>query len=77
MMTAAQNEQFKAAVGHDATGVWTFFGYITFTIMLLWVAWLAWGLFRAWRDGSAKEYDMLWSFLRACVLLSLLGSYLQ
>lgn len=45
--------------------------------LTLWVAWVAYGQLRAWRAGERSAYDLLWTALRASVLLLLLGLFIR
>lgn len=77
-MNSDQIAVFDAATGGKSPGqVSLVIASIIITLFLLWVAWIAWGNFRSWHTGSASTFDMLWSILRAAILLSVLGFYIR
>ena len=76
-MNAAQIAAFAAAAHHPPDAVLRSIAAIVITLFVLWVVWVAWGNYRAWTTGDVSVFDMLWSVLRATVLLMLLGFYLR
>jgi len=41
------------------------------------VIWVTLGTFRAWQDGQVGIFDVMWSALRASIVLMVLGFYLR
>ena len=76
-MNAEQSAAFSAAAGHGPASMLLAIAWIVITLFILWVVWIAWGNYRAWTSGDVSVFDMLWSVLRATLLLMLLGFYLR
>ena len=76
-MTAAQNAVFQAGSGVTPHTLLLAIATIVMTLAMVWVIWITFGAFRAWQDGQATLFDLIWSTLRACILLMVLGFYLR
>jgi len=46
-------------------------------LTFIWVIWVSVGTFRAWQSGQAVLFDVVWSALRASIVLMVLGFYLR
>jgi len=46
-------------------------------LAFVWVIWVTLGTFRAWQDGQVGIFDVMWSALRASIVLMVLGFYLR
>ena len=46
-------------------------------LAFIWVIWVSVGSFRAWQEGQASLFDLLWATLRASIILLVLGFYLR
>ena len=76
-MTAEQNAAFAAGAGVDPNTLLVGIAGITLTLGLVWAIWLTFGVFAAWQSGRASLFDLLWSVLRACIVLLVLGFHLR
>ena len=76
-MTAGQNAAFEAGAGIPPNTLLIAISGITLTLSLVWALWLTFGAFTAWQTGRATLFDLLWSVLRACIVLLVLGFYLR
>jgi integrating conjugative element protein (TIGR03758 family) len=47
------------------------------TLLTLWVAWVAYGQLRSWRAGYGTLYDLVWTVMRASLLLLVLGFFIR
>ena len=45
--------------------------------LTVWVAWVTYGALRAWCSGEASLYDLVWTALRASILLLVLGFFIR
>lgn len=59
--------------GLEPAQLWLAVAMIAMSLVLLWLAWVAFGHFRAWREGQADGFDLLWAVLRAAVWALVLG----
>ena len=46
-------------------------------LAFVWVMWVSVGTFRAWQNGQVALFDVVWSTLRASIVLLVLGFYLR
>ncbi len=76
-MTAEQNAAFAAGAGVDPNTLLVAIAGITLTLGLVWAIWVTFGVFAAWQSGRASLFDLLWSVLRACIVLLVLGFHLR
>jgi len=76
-MTAEQNAAFAAGARVDPNTLLVAIAGITLTLGLLWAIWLTFGAFAAWQSGRASLFDLLWSVLRTCIVLLVLGFHLR
>ncbi len=76
-MTGAQNTVFQA--GSGVTPATLLIGIASVVLMLafIWVIWVSLGTFRAWQSGQVVLLDLVWSVLRASIVLMVLGFYLR
>ncbi len=76
-MTGAQNTVFQA--GSGVTPATLLIGIASVVLMLafIWVIWVSLGTFRAWQNGQVVLFDLVWSVLRASIVLMVLGFYLR
>ena len=76
-MTAAQNAAFQA--GSDVTPATLLTGIASVVLVLtfVWVIWVSLGTFRAWQNGQVVLFDVVWTALRASIVLMVLGFYLR
>ena len=47
------------------------------TLAFVWVAWVALGSFRAWQDGQIGLFELVWTVVRANIVLLVLGFYVR
>ena len=73
-MTAAQNTAFQAGSGFTPATLLT---GIASVVLVLAVIWVTLGTFRAWQNGQVVLFDVVWSTLRASIVLMVLGFYLR
>lgn len=76
-MTAAQNAAFQAGSSVTPSTLLTAIASIVIVLAMVWVLWVTLGTFRAWQDGQVGIFDVMWSTLRACIVLTVLGFYLR
>ena len=76
-MTAAQNNAFQAGSGFTPATLLTGIASVVLVLAFIWVIWVSLGTFRAWQNGQAVLFDVVWSALRASIVLLVLGFYLR
>ena len=76
-MTAAQNTAFQAGSGVTPATLLTGIASVVLVLAFVWVIWVSLGTFRAWQNGQAVLFDVIWSALRASIVLMVLGFYLR
>ena len=76
-MTPAQSVAFQAGSGVTPSVLLTAIGSVVLVLACVWVIWVALGTFRAWQDGQVGMFDLMWSALRASIVLLVLGFYLR
>ncbi|MCP4878267.1 MAG: TIGR03758 family integrating conjugative element protein [Gammaproteobacteria bacterium] len=76
-MTSAQNAAFQAGSGVTPSTLLTAIASIVIVLAFVWVLWVTLGTFRAWQGGQVSIFDVVWSALRACIVLMVLGFYLR
>ena len=76
-MTAAQNAAFQAGSGFTPATLLTGIASVVLVLAFIWVIWVSLGTFRAWQNGQAGLFDVVWATLRASIVLMVLGFYLR
>ena len=76
-MTAAQNAAFQAGSGFTPVILLTGIASVVLVLAFIWVIWVTLGTFRAWQNGQAALFDVVWATLRASIVLMVLGFYLR
>ncbi|MES9811942.1 MAG: TIGR03758 family integrating conjugative element protein [Candidatus Thiodiazotropha sp.] len=76
-MTAAQNTAFQAGSGFTPATLLTGIASVVLVLAFVWVIWVSLGTFRAWQNGQVVLFDVVWSGLRASIVLMVLGFYLR
>ena len=76
-MTAAQNTAFQAGSGFTPATLLTGIAFVVLVLAFVWVMWVSVGTFRAWQNGQVALLDLVWSTLRASIVLLVLGFYLR
>ncbi|WP_369157142.1 TIGR03758 family integrating conjugative element protein [Candidatus Thiodiazotropha sp. LNASS1] len=76
-MTAAQNTAFQAGSGFTPATLLTGIASVVLVLAFVWVIWVLLGTFRAWQNGQVVLFDVVWSALRASIVLMVLGFYLR
>ena len=76
-MSGAQAAAFQSGSGVTVANLLLGISAIIMTLLLVWGAWIAIGQLRAWQEGRASLFDMLWTTLRAGMLLLLLGWFIR
>ena len=76
-MTAAQNTAFQAGSGFIPATLLTGIASVVLVLAFVWVIWVSLGAFRAWQNGQVVLFDVVWSALRASIVLMVLGFYLR
>ena len=76
-MTPAQNTAFQAGSGVTPATLLTGIASVVLVLAFVWVIWVTLGTFRAWQNGQAVLFDVVWSALRASIVLMVLGFYLR
>lgn len=75
--TAAQGAAFSAGSGITAPVLSEVIAGLVLAAMTLWVAWIAFGHWRAWCERRLDQHEMFWSILRACIWLLLLTVFIR
>lgn len=76
-MTLAQNAAFQAGSGVTPSTLLMAIAAIVIVLAFIWVIWVTLGSFRAWQNGQVVLFDVVWSALRASIVLMVLGFYLR
>jgi len=76
-MTLAQNVAFQAGSGVTPSTLLMSIAAIVIVLAFIWVIWVTLGTFRAWQNGQVVLFDVVWSALRASIVLMVLGFYLR
>ena len=76
-MTPAQDAAFQAGSGVSSATLLTAIASVVIVLAFVWVIWVTLGTFRAWQDGQVGIFDVMWSALRASIVLMVLGFYLR
>lgn len=76
-MTASQNAAFQAGSGVTPSTLLTAIASVVLVLAFIWVIWVTLGTFRAWQNGQVALFDVVWSALRASIVLMVLGFYLR
>ena len=76
-MTPAQNTAFQAGSGVIPSILLIGIASVVLVLAFIWVIWVTLGTFRAWQNGQAVLFDVVWSALRASIVLMVLGFYLR
>lgn len=76
-MTPAQDAAFQAGSGVTSATLLTAIASVVIVLAFVWVIWVTLGTFRAWQDGQVGLFDVMWSALRASIVLMVLGFYLR
>lgn len=76
-MTAAQAAAFQAGSGVTAGALLAAIAGVILTLAFVWVAWVTLGSFRAWQDGRVGLADLVWTVVRASIVLLVLGFYVR
>ncbi len=76
-MTLAQDAAFQAGSGVTPSTLLVAIAAIVIVLAFIWVIWVTLGAFRAWQNGQVALFDVVWSALRASIVLMVLGFYLR
>jgi integrating conjugative element protein (TIGR03758 family) len=76
-MTAAQDTAFQAGSGFTPATLLTGIASVVLVLAFVWGMWVSVGTFRAWQNGQVALFDVVWSTLRASIVLLVLGFYLR
>ena len=76
-MTGAQNAAFQAGSGVTPATLLTGIASVVLVLTFVWVIWVSLGTFRAWQGGQVVLFDVIWTALRASIVLMVLGFYLR
>ena len=68
---------FEAGSGVATTALLAAIAGAVLAPLTLWVAWVTYGALRAWRAGEASLYELLWTVLRASILLLVAGFFIR
>ena len=71
-MTPAQTTAFAAASGQAPNAILLTVAGIVITFAMVWLAYLSFQMFHAWRAGSAEMADIPWYVIRGAVVISVL-----
>lgn len=76
-MNATQQAVFQAGAGISANMVLKGIASMVMVLIFVWALWVTFGTFRAWQEGNASLFDLVWSALRASIVVMVLGFYLR
>jgi len=76
-VTGAQSTAFQAGSGVSASTLLVAIAGVVLVLAFVWVLWVTLGTFRAWQSGQVGLFDLMWSALRASIVLLVLGFYLR
>tara|TARA_R110002095_G_scaffold3348_1_gene10846 strand:- start:530 stop:760 length:231 start_codon:yes stop_codon:yes gene_type:complete len=76
-VTAVQIAAFQAGSGVSPGTLLTAIASVILVLVFIWVIWVSLGSFRAWQNGQIVLFDVVWSTLRASIVLMVLGFYLR
>jgi len=76
-MNAAQSAAFQAGSGIAPGTLLNAIAAVVMVLVFIWVIWVSIGTLRAWQDGQVGVFDLVWSALRASIVLLVLGFYLR
>ena len=76
-MTPAQSTAFQAGSGVTPSSLLVGIASVVLVLAFIWVVWVTLGTFRAWQSGQVALFDVIWSALRASIVLMVLGFYLR
>jgi len=76
-MTGAQSSAFQAGAGVHAGTLLVAIAGVVLVLAFVWVIWVTFGAVRAWQGGQVGLFDLMWSALRASIVLLVLGFYLR
>ena len=76
-MTPTQNTAFQAGSGVIPSTLLIGIASVVLVLAFIWVIWVTLGTFRAWQNGQVVPFDVIWSALRASIVLMVLGFYLR
>jgi integrating conjugative element protein (TIGR03758 family) len=76
-MTPAQDAAFQAGSGVTPGALLAAIASVVIVLALVWGIWVTVGTFRAWQDGQVGMFDVVWSALRASIVLMVLGFYVR
>ena len=76
-MTGAQDTAFQAGSGVTPATLLNGIASVILVLAFIWVIWVSLGTFRAWQSGQVVLFDVIWSTLRASIVLMVLGFYLR
>ena len=76
-MTADQEAAFAAGSGVMPSALLLANASAVLLLTMVWVTWVVLGSFRAWQEGQATLFDLIWSSLRASIVLMVLGFYVR
>ena len=76
-MNAAQSAAFQAGSGIAPETLLNGIAAVVMVLVFIWVIWVSIGTLRAWQDGQVGVFDLVWSALRASIVLLVLGFYLR
>ena len=76
-MNAQQRLAFEAGSGITPETLLLAIAGTTLTLAFLWVTWMTFGTFKAWQDGNASFFDLVWNVLRASIVLLVLAFYVR
>lgn len=74
---ATQIAMFQAGAGVAPGTLLAAIASMVIVLAFIWVIWVTLGTFRAWYAGEATVFELIWSALRASIILMVLGFYLR
>ena len=76
-MNPAQIGEFTAAAGRGPGELLGLIAAAVIVGFLLWTVWIGYGQLRAWQQGEIGMYDLLWTLMRASIVLLLVGWFIR
>ena len=76
-MTPNEIAAFQAGSGIAPETLLTGIASVVLILAIVWVMWVILGTFRAWENQELSLIDLIWSGVRASIVLLVLGVYLR
>jgi len=76
-MSAAQVTGFNNASGTTVSQFHTGITLVIGSFIILWLVWVTFGLFKAWRRRDIDLYDFTWGVIRGTIVMLLITWFIR